>query len=306
MTLSPATAPRTSRWLPPILATHLSTQPTKWSLLAAKGDIGAQGIQGTQGIEGVKGDTGSQGPAGGTMGASYAKYTVTQNIANGGAAVALTGWARADFLDTTAYSISGKDIVVRDAGLYEVKLGGGGAVGSYRAYMNLQGPAGAMAAFNGMNAATASGEASTTLAVVQLAAGQAVYAAGIPGGRGRQLFVPLTITRAGGPQGPQGVSGNAPEAWRIVGAAGQPALQGTWAVFGGGVGADGGVRFSQVPGWHSAPGWHAHGRGNCDNCLHIAGRLSPGQPLPLDRPQRPDSVSARRVRSTSTQMARSW
>jgi microcystin-dependent protein len=146
-----------------------------------------------------------------TVTASFAAYQVTQNIPTG-TVTSATGWVRqAGYVDDTAFSISGGSIVVRDAGVYDVKLNTGNVAGSTRTYFTLIGPGGVLAAYNSLNASGTTGSTDTIAATVTLAAGQSVSAQGYSEGAAGNWTFNLQIARVGGPQGPKGdTGGNTP------------------------------------------------------------------------------------------------
>jgi hypothetical protein len=218
------------------------------------------GVNGAQGPAGAAGATGAQGPAGaqgaqGPKGDPGATPTVNAAVArqsaNGLAVNISGGWLQIPVGALTsepsdAFTVSAGAVVVKDAGWYKVSASALCQSATQNAiFLSLStltaagdGDIANSGGFTPYSRTSASGN-------IKLTAGAKVYAYGWSNGASpvNTFLYNFSIERIGGPTGPTGpqgpTGGNATvpiEAWRIVGAAGQPAFLGGWAASNSGAG----------------------------------------------------------------------
>jgi hypothetical protein len=186
---------------------------------------------------GPQGPAGAAGAPGGTMGASYAAYQAVKNVP----ATTLTnvdGWTLQESLDSGAYTISGPNIVVRDAGVYDIHVSTVGVAATTRVYFTII-TGGQSAAFNAGSVGSTTGAGGTLSITKQYAAGNSFSVQAYQEGAGGNITVNCQISRVGGPTGPTGATGapggNATvpiDSWHVVGAAGEPAFANGWTSYG--------------------------------------------------------------------------
>jgi hypothetical protein len=173
--------------------------------LASDGEIWEKGPAGWfQAGMNLKGPKGDKGDPGGTMQSSYLLAALACTVAAGAFTDATPSIYSTDG-DASNYSISGADVVVRDAGVYDVTLFGRAPSGTTRGLSDLL--LDGVGAFQTDDSASAGNQSVGASMTLKIAAGGKLRARFYSNVAGVFTSGALTIARVGGPKGDKGDAG---------------------------------------------------------------------------------------------------